>query len=429
MAYVADLHIHSRFSRACSSAINVPNLAHWAKLKGIDLLGTGDFLHPLWQNELKANLKELGTGFFEYDGVKFLLTCEISCIYTDRGKSHRIHIVVMLPSLEAVQKLSSELLKRKINLASDGRPITGFSAQQLTEIVFTAEPQAIVIPAHIWTPWFSLFGSESGYDSFTDCFGSFSEKILGVETGLSSEPEMNWRVGGLDQKAILSFSDAHSLPNLGREATIFKGDLRYGQLREDLKAQNILGTIEFFPEEGKYHYSGHRNCGVVYSPEELKEKGEICPNCGRRLTVGVMQRVEKLATRTENDLKLVKENGVTKSGAFPSRPGFRMLVGLEKIIAESLGMTTASQKVKNEYEKLVLNLDNELMILTKTTLSDIAQYAGERVSEGVKRVREGKLTIKPGFDNTYGVISIWGEESSQTRDPSSAKIDQKGLFD
>lgn len=416
MAYVADLHIHSRFSRACSPAINISNLAKWAKFKGIDLLGTADFLHPIWFAELKQNLKELGNGLYERDGVKFLLTNEISCIYSDKGKTRRIHLVIFLPSLDAVAKLSVDLTKRKVNLASDGRPITGLSARQLSEIIFNVEPKAIIVPAHIWTPWFSLFGSESGYDFFKECFGEFSDKIFAIETGLSSEPEMNWRVADLDSKAILSFSDSHSMPNLGREATILKGGLSFDELRDDLMKQNIMGTIEFFPEEGKYHWSGHRNCGVVYSPAELQKNGEICPKCGKKLTIGVAERVEKLATRGVEDLKLEVRDGITTSKAFPKRPGFRMLVSLEKIIAEAIGSTPQSQKVRNEYDKLVMNLDTELKILTKTSLDLIKQYSGEKIAEGVDRVRQGKLSIQPGYDNTYGTVKIWDNPKRKKED-------------
>ncbi len=423
MAYVADLHLHSRFSRACSPAINIPNLAKWAKFKGIDLLGTSDFLHPIWFAELKQNLKELGNGIYENNGVKFLLSTEISCIYGHNGKTRRIHLVVLMPSLDAVSKLSAELTKRRVNLASDGRPITGLSAKALTEIILGVEPLTIIIPAHIWTPWFSLFGSESGYDFFKECFEELSDKIFAIETGLSSEPEMNWRVADLDTKAIVSFSDSHSMPNLGREATIFKGNLSFDELRDDLIKQNILGTIEFFPEEGKYHFSGHRNCNVVYSPQELKSHGEICPKCGRRLTIGVAERVEKLATRSIEDLKLEINNGITTSQTFPKRPGFRMLVSLEKIIAEAINSTPQSQKVRNEYDKLVMNLDTELKILTKTSLDLIKQYSGEKIAEGVDRVRQGKLSIQPGFDNTYGVIKIWGD-TEETMD----KTEQGSLF-
>lgn len=423
MPYVADLHLHSRFSRACSPQITIPNMSKWAKFKGIDLLGTADFLHPIWFAELKQNLHELGNGIYENNGVKFLLSTEISCIYGDKGKTRRIHLVIFMPSLEAVAKLQVELGKRKVNMASDGRPITGLSAHNLTEIVLGVEPLAVIVPAHIWTPWFSLFGSESGYDFLQECFGQLSDKIYAIETGLSSEPEMNWRIADLDNKSILSFSDSHSLPNLGREATIFGGQLNFNALRDDLMKQNIIGTIEFFPEEGKYHYSGHRNCHVVYSPAELKEKGEICPVCHKKLTIGVAERVEKLATRSEADLELETMEGVIKSKAFPKRPGYRMLVGLEKIIAESMDSTPGSVKVRNEYDKLVMNLAPELKILTKTSLDLIKQYSGEKIAEGVDRVRQGKLSIRPGYDNTYGIINIWdGEEDKED------KKDQLTLF-
>ncbi len=409
MAYVADLHIHSRFSRACSSQITIANLAKWAKFKGIDLLGTGDFLHPMWQKEIRQVLVERGDGLFEYGGVKFILSCEVSCIYTDKGKTRRIHIVILLPSLQSMQKLTDECLRRKLNISADGRPIFGLSAKQLCEMVWSINKDALIIPAHIWTPWYSLFGSKSGYDFLAECFGEYSDKILAVETGLSSEPAMNWRIAELDNKSIVSFSDAHSLPNIGREATIFKGNLSYDELADDLKKQNIIGTIEFFPEEGKYHLSGHRDCNIIYTPEDVKVKGEICPVCKKELTIGVMQRVEELATKTEQDLELIKEDGVTKSKNFSNRPGFRMLVQLDTIIAESMGVAAKSVKVQNEYDKMITHLGSELWILTRAPIEKIKSVTGPKIADGVQRVREGNLTIKPGYDNTYGVVSIWDD--------------------
>lgn len=411
MPYVADLHIHSKYARACSKDLTIPNMALWAKYKGIDLLGTGDCLHPLWQEELKRDLK--GQGIYEYQGTNFVLSTEVACIYSEGGRVRRIHIIILLPSLDSVFKLSEVLSKKGANLASDGRPILGLSSKALCEIVFQAEPQALIIPAHIWTPWFSLFGANSGYDSFKDCFGEFSEQVFAIETGLSSEPAMNWRVGDLDNKGIVSFSDLHSLPRMGREVTIFGGRPTFGELRNDLAAQNILGTIEFFPEEGKYHFSGHRNCGVVLGPDELKKNGKVCPKCKRELTVGVIQRVEELAARTMNDLRLTINDGIHKSEALPNRPGFRMLVQLEEIIAETIGVSVASQKVKNEYIKLVTTVDPELKLLTKTSLDLIAMGGGEKLAEGIKRVREGKVKIEPGYDNTYGKVEIFSEEEEK----------------
>lgn len=413
MSYVADLHIHSRFARACSGALNIPNLSKWAKYKGIDLVGTGDSLHPLWQAELKKDLRDAGGGLYEYEGVKFLVSTEIACIYSDKGSVRRIHLLIFLPSLDTAAKLADLLTKKGLNLSSDGRPILGLSSRQVCEIVFSLEPQALIVPAHIWTPWFSLFGSNSGYDSFEDCFGEYSEQILAVETGLSSEPAMNWRIADLDNKSIVSFSDLHSLPRLGREVTIIGGHPSFAELRNDLKNQNILGTIEFFPEEGKYHYTGHRNCHIVYSPQQFQEKGGTCPVCKRPLTIGVMQRVEDLAARAISDLRLTINDGVTKSEKFPHRAGFRMLVQLEEILAEALGTTVTSQRVKNEYIKLVTTLDPELKILTKTSLEEIAKIAGEKVAEGVMRVRAGQLKIEPGYDNSYGKVNIWQESESE----------------
>lgn len=420
MGYVADLHIHSRFSRACSGALNIPNLAKWSEYKGINLMGTGDCLHPIWQQELKKDLTDLGTGFYQYQNTKFVLTTEVACIYSEKGKTHRIHILIFLPSLDDAFRLSETLTKMGINLISDGRPILGMSSKKLAEIVFKVVPDALIIPAHIWTPWFSLYGSESGYDQFTDCFGEFSDNIYGIETGLSSEPAMNWRVSDLDQKSILSFSDAHSLPRLGREVTLFGGNLTFKDLSNAIKTQNILGTIEFFPEEGKYHFSGHRNCNVVLSPEELSQKGEICPNCTRKLTVGVTKRVEDLSTRSHQELSVVKDNHIYKSQTFGEKPGFRMLVQLEEIIAQSLNSTVSSQKTKDLYLKLVTTLDNELKILTKLPIDLISMTAGEKIAEGIDRVRNGNLTIKPGFDNTYGVVKIFSQEEEKEEEQKSS---------
>lgn len=384
-------------------------------------MGTGDCLHPLWQAELKRDLK-WARGAYEFDGVKFLPSVEVSCIYSESGRVRRIHIVIVLPTLESADELSRVLTKRGVNLVSDGRPIMGMSSKQLCDTVFKAEPEALIVPAHIWTPWFSLFGSESGYDKLTDCFGEFSDQIFAVETGLSSEPAMNWRVSQLDNKSIVSFSDAHSLPRLGREVTIIGGHPSFEELCSALKSQNIIGTIEFFPEEGKYHYSGHRNCRIVYDSKQLKEKGEICPVCKRKLTLGVLKRVEDLADRSEDFLKLTHKGGTTKTEKL-EKPGFRMLVQLEEIIAESLGFSVASQKTKNEYHRLINNLGPELKILTKIPIENIAKIGGAKLAEGIVRVRERKLSIQPGFDNTYGVVKIWSEEEKNKQE-----VEQVGLF-
>lgn len=425
MAYVADLHIHSRYAGACSGQLTIPNLSKWAKFKGIDLLGTGDALHPLWQAELKRDLKELGNGLYEHQEKKFIISTEVSCIYSEGGLTRRIHLIVLFPSLDSALKLSEVLNKKGAKLASDGRPILGMSSKQICDLVFGVDPKCIIIPAHIWTPWYSLYGSNSGFNSIKVCFGEFTEKIYAVETGLSSEPAMNWRIPELDNISIVSFSDLHSLPRLGREVTIIGGILSFADLTNSLKNQNIIGSIEFFPEEGKYHFSGHRNCNIVYDPLQLKEKGEICPVCKRKLTIGVMQRVEELAKRSNEDLRLTIKDGVTKSETFPVRAGFRMLVQLEEIIAESLGVAVKTQKVQAIYEKLVISLDPELKLLTKTSLDLISMTAGEKIAEGIKRVRERNLKIEPGYDNTYGVVKIFDETDKQDL---KSKEEQIGLF-
>lgn len=422
MAYVADLHIHSRYSGACSYELTIPNLAKWASWKGIDLLGTGDALHPMWQQELKTHLQDIGGGVYKNGETKFVVSGEISCIYSEGGKTRRIHLIVIYPSLDAAFKLSEVLKKTGAKLASDGRPILGISSKVLCDLVFGVDPEILIIPAHIWTPWYSLYGSNSGYDLLTDCFGEFSEKIYAVETGLSSEPAMNWRIPELDTKSIVSFSDLHSLPRLGREVTLINGKIGFEELSDALQNRDIIGSIEFFPEEGKYHYSGHRNCGVVLNPEQLKKNGEICPVCKKKLTIGVMQRVEELAKRSEKDLELYKDNGVLKSKKYPDRPGFRMLVQLEEILAESLGVAVKTIKVKTLYEKLVTGLDSELKILTKVQIPLIAMSAGDKVAEAVRRVREGQLTIEPGYDNTYGVVKIFNQEDNRS------EKDQIGFF-
>lgn len=425
MAYVADLHTHSKYAGACSREIDIPNMSKWALWKGIDLVGTGDALHPLWQSELKRDLTDAGGGIYLNGETKFVVSAEVSCIYGEGGKTRRIHLLLLFPSLDSAFRLSEKLVKKGAKLASDGRPILGLSSKQVCEIVFATDPAILVIPAHIWTPWFSLYGSNSGYNSITECFGEFSENIFAVETGLSSEPAMNWRVAELDTKSIVSFSDLHSLPRMGREVTIIGGSPTFEDLSDSLKSQNIIGTIEFFPEEGKYHYSGHRNCGIVYGPEALKKNGEICPVCKRRLTIGVVQRVEELAVRSEDELGLFKENGVLKSKMFPDRPGFRMLVQLEEILAETLGVAVKTSKVQALYQKLVTEVDTELKILTKVQPELIAMAAGEKVAQGVKRVREGQLTIKPGYDNTYGVVNIFEEDEEKM---TAEKKEQVGLF-
>lgn len=431
MAYIADLHIHSRYSRACSLQLNIPNLTEWAKLKGINLMGTGDCLHPLWFAELKNQLKEDGSGFLSYEkdpAVKFLLTVEVSSIYSHKGAVRRVNNVIFLPSFESVEKLQRALLAKKANLSSDGRPIVGIPSKELLRMTLEIDRNAIFIPAHVWTPWFGVFGSQSGYDCLQDCFEDLTEYVYAIETGLSSDPAMNWRVKELDNRSIVSFSDAHSLPNLGRESTVFSGDVTsgYSGLYSDIKEQKIAGTIEFHPEEGKYHYIGHRSCNVKYSPEDTKAKGTKCPACGRSLTVGVMERVEDLAGRSVEELGEFKENGVVKLKNF-KRAGYKMLVPLLQIIAEAYSTAPTTQKVLNEYKKLTASLGAEIKILTKVDLSEIAKVSGPKIAEGVGKVRTGDLVIDPGYDGVYGVVKIWNHGEKDAKEETG--VPQLGLFD
>lgn len=431
MAYIADLHIHSRFSRACSQQLNIPNLVEWARLKGIDVLGTGDCLHPLWFAELKSQLTEDGSGFLTHNSsdIKFVLTVEVASIYSHKGAVRRVHNLIFFPSFDSVAKLQQTLLAKRANLSSDGRPIVGIPSKELLRMCLEIDKNVLFVPAHAWTPWFGIFGSQSGYDSLQDAFEDLTPYIYAVETGLSSDPAMNWRIRELDNRSVISCSDAHSLPNLGRESTVIGEEIAvgYSGLFRAIREQKIAGTIEFYPEEGKYHYTGHRNCNIKYSPEDSKNRGTKCPVCGRDLTVGVMERVEALAGRSNEDLEIENKEGVIKSKSFPQKAGYRMLVPLLQIIAEAFSTAPTTQKVLNEYKKLTTALGSEIKILTKINIEDIAKISGGKVAEGVSKVRRGNLVIDPGYDGVYGVVKIWGSEKE--RQAEEIAIPQLGLFD
>ena len=461
MKVIADLHFHSKYSRAVSPQMVLPEIARWAQIKGIDLLGTGDFTHPLWIRELKSQLEEAGKGIYKLkvkseklkvkEETKFLLSTEISSIYSQGGRGRRIHTLVLSPSFETVEKINRELLKRGANLMSDGRPIIGLSARDLAELVLTVDENCLVIPAHAWTPWFSLYGSQSGFDSIEECFGDMAKCVFAVETGLSSDPAMNWRVGELDNRSIISCSDAHSGAKLGREATVFQiknEKIKNKNDNEKLKIsyEDITGvikqssdsnweigyTIEFYPEEGKYHYTGHRVCGVRQSPGETNHLGTICPACGKKLTVGVMHRVEQLAAREVKSQKLKVKSD--KYGVRwihceeATKPPYVMLVPLLEILAESIGMTINSQKVINEYKKLTEQFGGEFTVLLAVPLDEITKFAGPRMTEGISRVRSGQILIEPGYDGVFGVVKIWSGEPSSAKATEGREKEQLGLF-
>jgi len=404
MEFIADFHIHSKYSRATSRDMDIKHLAEWAKLKGITLMGTGDFTHHLWLEELKHNLEDLGNGLFKYKDVHFILTSEISSIYSKKGKTYRVHNMVFSPSFKTTDKIN-ERLSRVGNLASDGRPILGLDAAELARIVFDIDENCMVIPAHIYTPWFSIFGSMSGFDKIEDCFEEQTSKIFAIESGLSSDPEMSWRLSALDRFSIISNSDAHSPSKIGREANVFNCDLDYNTIREVLKTKDkkrFLYTIEFFPEEGKYHYDGHRLCGVRLSPKETKQYKGICPKCAKKVTVGVMNRVDQLADRAE---------GFMPDNAIP----FKNLIPFEEIIAETKGVAKGSVTVERDYRSYVAKFGTEFEILLKAPKEDLQKVLPPKVAEGVLRVREGKVKINAGFDGEYGTISIFGDEDKQAR--------------
>ncbi len=400
MPFVADFHIHSRYSRATSKNMNVEALARRAKLKGIDLLGTGDFTHHLWLEELRTKLHPLGNGLFSGPGVNFILTAEISTIYTKNGKGRRIHLIVFAPGFEDAGRINEALTRLGANLVSDGRPILGMDAEFLVGVLLDASPDCFIVPGHAWTPWFSVFGANSGFDSVEECFGKETKNIFALETGLSSDPAMNWRWSALDRYSLISNSDAHSPERIGREANVFDGEMSYAGIVEALKKKDrkkFLSTIEFFPEEGKYHYDGHRACNVCLSPAQTREQKCVCPACGKKLTVGVMYRVEELSDRPA---------GFVPANAIP----FRRMIPLAEIIGEALEKGVATAAVENVYNQAVTRLGNEFRVLLEIPEEDLRRSLPERVAEGIVRVRKGEVKIAPGYDGVYGKIEIFGKE-------------------
>lgn len=434
MRYYADLHIHSRFSRATSKNLNLPTLDEQAHQKGIHVLGTGDFTHPLWFAELQQQLVEAAEpGLFvlkkdvnDARATRFLLSVEISSIYQQGGGSRRIHTLVILPTFKAATMFNQSLLRRGANLHSDGRPIVGLSAKIVAQLALEADPSAIVIPAHAWTPWFSIFGSMSGFDSLQECFEEITPEILAIETGLSSDPPMNWRLTQLDSVALISSSDAHSASKLAREATEFEGEMSYPALREALKTAapkrladsksapaRLVSTIEFFPEEGKYHWDGHRDHQVRLSPAERQAQSGLCHVCNRPVTVGVLSRVEELADREPN---------FKPAGA----PTYRSLVPLDEIIADSLGMGVGSKAVQLLRQALLSGGANELQVLLETPIETIEQLSSPIVAEGVRRVRASELHIEPGYDGQFGTVHVFTPEERQNFGSQSSE--QVSLF-
>jgi uncharacterized protein (TIGR00375 family) len=401
--FVADLHLHSRYAYACSKNLTLANITAAAKIKGIDLLATADFTHPAWLSELEANLTPVDDGTFHFDGVNFVLGTEVSCVYKQGGKGRRLHLLLFLTSFDTVARFSTSLRERGSKLNGDGRPSVGMPAPDLVSMLLDIDPQAMVIPAHIWTPWYGLLGSKSGFDSLDECFGALAPTVHAVETGLSSDPAMNWAVPEMAGRTIVSFSDAHSLPNLGREVTVFRQTPTYLGLKDALEQNRVAYTVEFYPEEGKYHYNGHRNCGVSRSPEETLNRGSRCPVCGRAMTLGVLHRVQSLAGAASEEM--LDPGGFIRPK--DGRPPFLRLVQLEKVLAETLGVGRSSKSVQIIYQKLCAELGNELTVLVKAELPDLERVAGERVALAIMRARTGQVSVEPGFDGRYGTVQVW----------------------
>ncbi|OGE74950.1 MAG: hypothetical protein A3K06_02150 [Candidatus Doudnabacteria bacterium RIFCSPHIGHO2_01_52_17] len=454
MRVISDLHIHSKYSRACSKDLVPQNLDKWAKIKGVNLLGTGDFTHPRWFAELRESLEEAEPGFYKLrssspsplpsregkkqnfpppggeelparsaggkeGGVRFVLSAEISCIYSQDGRLRRVHYVLLLPSFSAVEKFNRTLESKGGKLGSDGRPILGMNSKEVLKYLLDASPDALFVPAHAWTPYFGIFGSKSGFDSIEECFGEMTKHVFAFETGLSSDPEMNWRFSGTDKFAILSSSDAHSLSRIGREANVMEvpeKEFNYRELYRIIKekdASRFKYTIEYFPEEGKYHLDGHANCKFSCEPEKTKKLHGECPVCGKKLTIGVVSRVQDLSDRPEGFLP-------------PGAPAQKHLVPLEEVLADCNGVGAKSKKVQDLYWKLIAAAGSEFAVILDLPIPDVASLGGAVVAEAVKRVREERVHKTAGYDGVYGTVKVFTDDERAKFDRDISK--QKALF-
>ncbi len=421
MHFIADMHLHSHFSRATSRDLDLPHLAEWAQLKGITVVGTADFTHPRWFGELREQLETAEPGLFRLrrdvweqvearvpfacrGDVRFLPTVEISSIYKKGDRTRKVHNVVLVPSFEAAARFSA-MLARIGNIESDGRPILGLDCRELLRLVLETGDGSFLVPAHIWTPHFAVLGAASGFNSLEECFGDLTPHIFAVETGLSSDPPMNWRLSQLDRLTLVSNSDAHSPAKLGREATVFNTELSFAAMREALETGDPAkfdGTIEFFPEEGKYHLDGHRACGVRWSPRESREHDRLCSVCGKPVTVGVLHRVEELADRP--------------TGFRPLRPHkFRHLIPLTELLGELLGTGPTSKKVDGVYRRLLAELGPELATLEHVPLAEIARVGGRPLGDAIGRMRAGTVSVEPGYDGVYGTIRVFESNERKRR--------------
>jgi uncharacterized protein (TIGR00375 family) len=420
MPFIADLHLHSRFAYACSKELSIAQLAKWGMLKGIKLLATGDFTHPAWLKELQRDLEPLGNGLFRpkeeimqqlmtqvpatcYQEIFFMLQTEVSTIYRKNDKVRKIHHLLYVPSFSEATKINEQLAKIG-NIASDGRPILGMDSEDLLKIVIDSGPESYLVPAHAWTPHFAVFGSNSGFDLLEDCYGALTSHIFAIETGLSSDPEMNRQWSALDDLALISGSDSHSAPRIGREANIFNTELTYSSVWEAVKRKDstqFVGTLEFFPHEGRYHYDGHRNCQVVLHPQQSQQHNNICPVCNKKLTLGVLHRVLELADRKE-----------------PSSPeNYYHMIPLVEVVAEIENTKgVQSKKVQHAYFSLLHKLGPEIEIMLHTSLADIQNAGGLLLAKAIEKIRQGTASIQPGYDGLYGVIQVFSTEERKQLD-------------
>ncbi len=456
MSIIADLHLHSKYSRAVSPRMELPVMASWASKKGINLLATGDWLHPVWYKSLKQELKETAPGIFELKNppldqqhpVFFLLSTEAANIFSQGGQLRRVHNLLFSPGFDACDKIIKSLEGRGAKLMSDGRPVLGIPQKDFLNIALSASADCMLIPAHAWTPWFGQYGSKSGFDSIDEAYGDMAKYIYGIETGLSSDPVMNWQIKELEGRSILSFSDAHSAPKMGREATVFvnKNGISNSQLpitnefsykdiadaiKQDPNAKYKIGfTIEFFPEEGKYHYTGHRSCGIKYSVKETLEKGKTCPVCGNMLTIGVEHRIYDLTHKTleaENlEYKTSKVGTTFVYHKSDPRPPYVSMIPLLEVAHElEGGSATAAAR---EYERLTQTVGTEFDILLKKPLAEIEQGGGQRLRLAIEKVRSRNISIDPGYDGVFGHVSIFGNEKKEATPEEIISAEQATLF-
>ena len=414
MKLIADLHVHSKYSRATSLDMTLENMAAWARIKGLKILGTGDFTHPEWMSYLKKMLKPQGAGFFvlkdkpeatanpylkkfsfKKDNVYFVLSAEISLIFSKNSRVRKIHLLILVPEIEIAEKINYRL-STVGNLNSDGRPILGLEAKTFLKMMLDISPEVVVIPAHIWTPWFSLFGASSGFDHIEECFEELTPHVFALETGLSSDPPINWRLSALDRFTLVSNSDAHSPGKIGREANVFNTDLSFQSLIQAIKTgdrDKFLWTIEFFPEEGKYHYDGHRQCQVVCSPEESFKHENLCPVCGKKLTIGVLHRLEELADRPP---------GFQPENRIP----YRHLIPLDETLAQALGKKPGARSVQALYFDLIAEFGSELEVLTEVPVEELRRIEPPTLSQAIESMRKGKVRTEAGYDGVYGRIKV-----------------------